>query len=76
VAKTGKIYTYHFNLLRNVLEKTATFHGFDKFSDCIKDSADKSIHARRINILSQLVFQVYSLRHFSLKNICLNFLVD
>jgi hypothetical protein len=46
VAKTGKIYTYHFNLLRNVLEKTAIFHGFDKFSDCIKiegDDADKSI---------------------------------
>jgi hypothetical protein len=65
VAKTGKIYTYHFNLLRNVLEKTATFHGFDKFSEY----ADKKGY-------HLLVFQVYSLRHFSLKNICLNFLVD
>jgi hypothetical protein len=27
VAQSGGIYTYHFNLLRNVLEKTATFHG-------------------------------------------------
>ena len=30
------LYTYHFNVLRNILEKTAAFHGFDKFSDCIK----------------------------------------
>jgi wobble nucleotide-excising tRNase len=59
VAKTGKIYTYHFNLLRNVLEKTATFHGFDKFSDCIKDGADKSIHARRINILSHGNYSIF-----------------
>jgi hypothetical protein len=46
-SQSGEIYTYHFNLLRNVLEKTATFHGFNKFSDCIKvegDDADKSIH--------------------------------
>ena len=30
-ADSGKLYTYHFNILRNILEKTATFHGFDKF---------------------------------------------
>jgi wobble nucleotide-excising tRNase len=62
VAKTGKIYTYHFNLLRNVLEKTAVFHGFDKFSDCIKiegDDADKSIHARRINMLSHGKYSIF-----------------
>ncbi|WP_419613847.1 anticodon nuclease, partial [Thiolapillus sp.] len=28
VAKTGEIYTYHFTILRSIMEKTATFHGF------------------------------------------------
>lgn len=36
VAESGEIYTYHFNILRNILEKTATFHGFPNFSACIK----------------------------------------
>jgi wobble nucleotide-excising tRNase len=59
VAQSGEIYTYHFNLLRNVLEKTAAFHGFDKFSDCIKDGADKSIHERRINMLSHGNYSIF-----------------
>lgn len=54
-AETGKLYTYHFNILRSVLEKTATFHGFKNFSACIKqdnDDPDGILHARLINILS------------------------
>ncbi len=55
VADTGKIYTYHFNILRNILEKTAAFHGFDKFSACIKredDDLDDVIFTRMTNLLS------------------------
>jgi hypothetical protein len=51
----GKLYTYHFNILRGILEKTASFHGFGNFSACIKQAADDSegiVHARIINILS------------------------
>ena len=54
-AETGRLYTYHFNILRNLLEKTATFHGFNRFSDCIKQDAedeDGTTHTRIINILS------------------------
>ncbi len=54
-ADSGKIYTYHFNILRNVLEKTAAFHGFNHFSACIKreeDDLDGIIYARIINLLS------------------------
>ena len=53
--KTGKLYTYHFNVLRSILEKTASFHGFDRFSECIKkDPADLdgTIHARMVNLFS------------------------
>ncbi len=55
VAESGNIYTYHFNILRNILEKTATFHGFQNFSACIKkdkDDLDKTIHTRLVNLLS------------------------
>ncbi len=38
--KTGKLYTYHFNIMRGILEKTALFFGFDNFSDCIYDVDD------------------------------------
>jgi len=62
IAQSGKIYTYHFNLLRNILEKTAAFHGYDKFSDCIKvedGDTEKIIHARRINILSHGNYSIF-----------------
>jgi hypothetical protein len=54
-ADTGNLYTYHFNMLRAVLEKTASFHGFKGFSACIKptaDDADGILHTRLINVLS------------------------
>ncbi|MCG9692362.1 AAA family ATPase [Vibrio sp. Isolate22] len=54
-SETGELFTYHFNILRSILEKTATFHGFKNFSACIKQSEDDSegvLHARIINILS------------------------
>lgn len=54
-AKNGKLYTYHFNILRTILEKTASFHGFKKFGDCIMQDAndpDGVLHARIINIMS------------------------
>jgi len=54
--QSGELYTYHFNMLRSVLEKSASFHGFSKFSDCIPtdevDDPEGTLHARRINILS------------------------
>lgn len=62
VANNDRLYTYHFNLLRNILEKTAAFHGFDKFSDCIKkddDDIDDIIHSRRINILSHGNYSIF-----------------
>nr|VFK62595.1 MAG: AAA domain-containing protein [Candidatus Kentron sp. TUN]VFK67841.1 MAG: AAA domain-containing protein [Candidatus Kentron sp. TUN] len=55
VAESGQIYTYHFNILRGILEKTATFHGFRRFSECIgqdSDDPDGILHARLINVLS------------------------
>lgn len=61
-AKRDEIYTYHFNILRNILEKTATFHGFKNFSACIKqdsDDPDGVVHARIINVLSHGNYSLY-----------------
>jgi len=62
VAKSGEIYTYHFNILRCILEKTATFHGFRSFSACINQDSDDSdgiLHARLINVLSHGNYSLY-----------------
>lgn len=53
--QSGELYTYHFNMLRSVLEKSASFHGFSNFSACITQDADDPdgiLYARLINILS------------------------
>jgi hypothetical protein len=62
VAESGQIYTYHFNILRSILEKTATFHGFRSFSACIKqgsDDPDGILHARLVNVLSHGNYSLY-----------------
>lgn len=54
-AETGNIYTYHFNMLRSILEKTAAFHGFKHFSACIKkeeEDTDGITHSRIVSLLS------------------------
>lgn len=60
--QSGRLYTYHFNMLRSLLEKSASFHGFPNFSACIKqddDDPDGFLHARLINILSHGNYSLY-----------------
>lgn len=55
VIETGEINKYHFNYLRNILEKTATFLGREKWSELLpKNSENKTnpYETRIINILS------------------------
>ena len=52
--KDNRLCTHHFNMLRAVLEKTASFHGHKHFSECIKsdpNDEDGILHTRLINIL-------------------------
>lgn len=54
-AQEDRLFTHHFNMLRTILEKTASFHGHKGFSVCIKQAEDDSdgiLHTRLINILS------------------------
>lgn len=62
VAKSGQLYTYHFNILRSILEKTATFHGFGHFSDCIRrfnDDPDDTLYERMIQLFSHGNYSLY-----------------
>lgn len=54
-AQEDRLFTHHFNMLRTILEKTASFHGHKNFSACIKqadDDPDGILHTRLINIMS------------------------
>jgi hypothetical protein len=69
--KSGRLYTYHFNMLRTILEKSASFHGFKNFSACIKqddDDPDGILHARLINILSHGNYSLYEPREMLEEN--------
>lgn len=48
--KSGQLQKYHFNLLRNVLEKTATFLGYEQWEDLLPITTDGSpdLFAKRI----------------------------
>lgn len=59
VAHSNEIKTYHFNILRTILEKTSSFFGYNDFSDCIKDIIDADLFARILNIYSHGAYSVY-----------------
>jgi wobble nucleotide-excising tRNase len=62
LAKGEKISTYHFNVLRSILEKTAFFHGYGHFSSCIKKDASDAegvLHQRFVDILSHGKYSMY-----------------
>jgi wobble nucleotide-excising tRNase len=53
--ESGEVCTHHFNALRSLLEKSSMFHGYEKFSVCIKkqeDDPEETLYARLVNILS------------------------
>ncbi|MDR7148223.1 3-phenylpropionate/cinnamic acid dioxygenase small subunit [Hydrogenophaga palleronii] len=55
----GKLYTYHFNMLRSILEKTATFFGNDDFSTCVHGIEDAELFSRALNLLSHGKYDIY-----------------
>ncbi|NNG43531.1 AAA family ATPase [Pseudoalteromonas sp. NEC-BIFX-2020_002] len=50
-AETGDLFTYHFNALRTIFEKTSNFFGNGDISYCL-DTEDEALHARALNIFS------------------------
>lgn len=63
--RAGELYTHHFNMLRAILEKTASFHGYEDFSACIKgdeNDLDGVLHTRLVNLLSHGNYSLYEPR--------------
>ncbi|MEG1022824.1 MAG: AAA family ATPase [Flavobacterium sp.] len=59
VVVTRNLYKYHFNLLRNVLEKTSTYLGYNHWEDLIKlyvSHEEISVAIRLINLYSHSKF--------------------
>ncbi len=53
--ETGQLHKYHFNFLRNILEKTSTFLGYSKWGDLLPQTNNgrpNPYEARMINISS------------------------
>jgi len=62
VDQRGSLNTYHFNTLRAIAEKTASFLGYENFTDCIKHEADDlegRLHTRLLNLLSHGGYSIY-----------------
>ena len=81
---TGTLYTYHFNILRNILEKTASFHGYAHFSSCIRkgDAENEPVYTRIVNLLSHGNYSLFDPKEMVeenkeyFRNILNNFLED
>lgn len=61
-ADSGALYTYHFNMLRSVIEKTASFHGFRNFGVIVRlgeEEADGVLHTRVLNLLNHGNYSLY-----------------
>lgn len=53
------IYTYHFNSLRSILEKTATFFGYDKIDKCIDGLEDEVLFERALQLFSHGKYSIF-----------------
>lgn len=61
-ADSGELRTHHFNMLRSIMEKTACFHGYRGFAECIQpgeDDPDRSMYKRVIDIMSHGNYSLY-----------------
>lgn len=58
-AESGALFTYHFNMLRSILEKTATFFGKKDFSACLEGVEDEALYSRALNLLSHGKYSLY-----------------
>jgi wobble nucleotide-excising tRNase len=61
--ESGELFTHHFNALRGLLEKSSIFHGYEKFSVCIKkqeeDDPDETLYTRLVQIMNHGNYSFY-----------------
>lgn len=60
--KNGNLYTFHFNALRSIMEKTASFFGHPDISFCLKaldNEEDQALYNRALNLLSHGKYAIH-----------------
>jgi len=50
--QAGTLYTFHFNALRSILEKTASFLGHKDLRVCLVGLQDEALYNRALHLLS------------------------
>lgn len=58
----GVLYTFHFNSLRSIMEKTASFFGHSNISFCLKAldiDTNQALYNRALNLLSHGKYAIY-----------------
>ncbi len=68
VVASGEIYTHHFNALRSILEKTASFFGYDKIDKCIHGLDDEVLFERALQLFSHGKYSVFDPREMGADN--------
>ena len=58
-SQEGTLYTYHFNALRSILEKTASFLGHEDLRVCLDGLQDDTLYNRALNLLSHGKYAIY-----------------
>ena len=56
---SGKLYTHHFNALRSILEKTASFFGHQDLKFCLQGFDDEALYNRALNLLSHGKYAIH-----------------
>jgi hypothetical protein len=59
---TGMLFTFHFNALRSIMEKTASFFGYSDISFCLKaldNEDDRALFNRALNLLSHGKYAIH-----------------
>src|SRR5271168_3175033 len=57
-SQAGTLYTYHFNALRSILEKTASFLGHDDLRVCLAGLEDEVVYNRALNLMSHSKYAI------------------
>jgi hypothetical protein len=60
--KTGTLYTFHFNALRSIMEKTASFFGHSDIGFCLRalnNEENRALYNRALNLLSHGKYAIH-----------------
>lgn len=69
--RSGALHTHHFNMMRRVMEQTASFLGYAKWEECIKPEADdpnQTLYKRVIDLMSHGDYSLYEPREMLPEN--------